>query len=188
MGKRDTENDFLLTCCVVETSSFMKKLLPVNERLIEEILCRMKAQGHYLNGRWKDFPEADSLGQKDLSADTDSLDEDDASTDADSLDQEDSFPAVTQEDAVLAAFVNVANVIRKAAEEVMKAEGDLHPDCLGVNEWVDYHSRPPISEDKDDIGPNALLSLTRLEEHNDGVDEVRRNILFFGINIFNEYP
>ena len=165
----------------------MKKLLPVNECLIEEILCKMKAQGHYSNGRWKDFPDTDSLGQKDLSADTDSLDEDDASTDADSLDQEDAFPAANQEDAVLVAFVKVANVIRKSAEEVMKAKGDLHPDRLGVNGWVDYHSRPPISEDKDDIGPNALLSLTQLEEKNDGADQVRRN-LFFGISIFNEHP
>ena len=156
----------------------MKKLLPVNECLIEEILCKMKAQGHYSNGRWKDFPDTDSLGQKDLSADTDSLDEDDASMDADSLDQE---------DAVLKAFVKVANVIHKSAEEVMKAKGDLHPDRLGVNGWVDYHSRPPISEDKEDIGPNALLSLTQLEEKNDGADQVRRN-LFFGISIFNEHP
>ena len=164
----------------------MKKLLPVNEGLIEEILCRMKAQGHYLNGRWKDVPDADSLGQKDLSVDTGSLDKDDASTDANSLDQEGAFPAANQEDAVLAAFVDVANVIRKAAEKVMKAEGDLHLDCLGANEWVDYHSRPPISEDKDDIGPNALLFLTQLEEHNDEMEQVRRSILFFGINIFNE--
>jgi len=188
MGKKwDTESDFLLNCCIVETSSFMKKLLPVNECFIEEILCRMKAQGHYLNGRWEDFPDADSLGQKDLSADTVSLDEDDASMDADSLDQDDAFPPANQEDAVLVAFVDVANVIRKAAYEVMKAKGDLHPDCLGANEWVGYRSRPPISEDKDDIGPNALLSLTQVEEPNNGVDQVRRN-MFFGTSIFYEHP
>jgi len=157
MGKRDTESDFLLTCCVVPASSFMKKLLPVKECLVEEILCRMKAQGCYLDGRWKDFPDPDS---------------------------QDPSP-----EAVLAAFVDVANVIRKAAEEVMEAEGDLHSDHLGVTEWVDYHSRPPISEDKDDIGPNALLTLTQLEEDSDGMEQVRRNTPFFGpISIFNEYP
>ena len=77
---------------------------------------------------------------------------------------------VSQEDVnvILAVIVDVANVIRKAAEELMKAEGDLHPDCLGTNEWVDYHSMPQISEDKDNIGPNALRSLTQLEEQNDG--------------------
>ena len=131
-----------------------------------------ESSGHYLNGRWKDFPDEDSLSQKDLSADTDSLDEDDASTDADSLDREHAFPAANQEDAVLAVFVDVANVIRKAAEELMKSEGGLHPDCLGTN---DYHSTPPISEDKDNMGPNAL---TQLEEQNDGVGQVCRNLFF----------
>jgi len=56
MGIWDTENEFL---CVVETSLFMKEFLPVNERFIEEILYRMKAQGYYSGGRWKDFLAAD---------------------------------------------------------------------------------------------------------------------------------
>ncbi|KIM34821.1 hypothetical protein M413DRAFT_450042 [Hebeloma cylindrosporum] len=133
--------DFLFNYCVAETSSFIKKLLPVKECLFEEIYSRLKSQGYYLDGRWKDFPDTDSL------------------------DQEHSFPAADQEDAVLAAFVGVANVIRKAAEEVLQAEGELHPDVLGATEWVNYHSRTPISEDKDDIGPNALRVLTGLDEH-----------------------
>jgi len=121
----------------------------------------MKAQGYYSGGRWKDFPAADYL------------------------DKGNTFPAADQEDAVLWAFVKVGNVIRKAAEEVMKAEGDS-PDRLGANEWVDYHWRPPISEYTYGIGPDALLVL---KEHKDWTEQVRRTTQFFRRNFFNiGYP
>ena len=165
----------------METSSFLKKLLPVKECLIEGIFYRVKAQGYYVDGRWK--------GYEDLSPDTDSLDQEDIFPEADSVDEEDEIPAAKHENPVLAAFVDVANVICKAAEEKTKDEGDSHLDRLGANKWVDYHSGPPISKDKDNIGPSALLVLT---EYNDWMKQVRRSTLFFGIdfilNIDHERP
>ncbi|KAF8963675.1 hypothetical protein BDZ97DRAFT_988602 [Flammula alnicola] len=71
--------------------------------------------------------------------------------------------AAQKEEEVYKAFISVANAIREAAEEVMKEEGSSH-ERLGANEWVDYHSRTPISQDTDGapIRPDALLALLAL--------------------------